>query len=72
MGREFQATEPGFKTARTVVSDRIDSDEMKLNRESCKAVSMGPCVDGELRKRVEVLWLPCARQEHRCGSWGPA
>lgn len=48
-------SEPGFKTALSVLSDRIDSDKIKLNRDNCEVVSLGPGVNGILRKGVEAL-----------------
>lgn len=48
-------SEPGFKTALSVLSDRIDSDKMKLNSNDCKVVNLGPGVNGILRKGVEAL-----------------
>lgn len=47
-------TEPGFKTALTVSSDRIDSKRRRLHRVTCKVVSLRPLANGMLAR-----WRRC-------------
>ena len=47
-------TEPGFKAALAVSSDRIDSNGMRLNRVTWKVVSPGPRASSPLHSRDSV------------------